>query len=370
MICSRCIMDHSDPAIEFDENGICNHCHRYDELVSGRTVSSENQSHELKKLIKKIKASGRKKEYDCLIGVSGGVDSSYLAYLSKECGLRPLAVHVDNGWNSELATNNIHNLLKKLNMDLHTHVIDWNEFKNLQLSFLHAGVPDGEIPSDHAIDAALWICAHKFKIKYILSGMNFATESISVPDWAYGHSDWKYIKSVHKIFKNTPLTTFPRFSFIYLFYVNFIKRIRIISFLNYFSYNKENAIHLLEKELDWRRYEGKHYESIYTRFYQGYILPKKFGIDKRRMHLSDLINAGQITRDQALNEIEKPTMSEEILKQDYDFVLKKFDLNELQFQDFMNAPNKSFRDYPNSFGFVQFLRNLVNLLRKYSLYPK
>lgn len=369
-ICSRCIMDTSDTQITFDSDGVCNHCLRYCELKESRTIPQETATEEMRALINKIRLKGKNDDYDCVIGVSGGVDSTYVAYIAKKLGLRPLAVHLDNGWNSDLATANIHKVLNKLDIDLVTHVIDWQEFKNLQKSFLNASVPDGEIPTDHAIDAILWKTADKYNIKYILSGMNFATESMSVPTWAYGHSDWKYIRSIHKNFKNTSLKTFPHFNFMYLFYVNFIKNVRIVSFLNYIKYDKTEAMQILESELGWVSYGGKHYESIYTRFYQGYILPEKFNIDKRRGHLSDLINSQQISRKDALVEIDNPALSQDMLREDMQFFMKKMDYTKKDFDDFIKSPNMSFTDYPNSYKFVQFLRRLVNLLRKFGFYPK
>jgi N-acetyl sugar amidotransferase len=369
-VCSRCLMDTSDSEIVFDKHGVCNHCLRYDILKDTRTIPRENAAGEMRRLVEKIQLKGKNKEYDCIIGVSGGVDSTYVAYLAKKNGLRPLAVHLDNGWNSDLATKNIHKVLKKMDIDLVTHVIDWREFKSLQKSFLNASVPDGEIPTDHAIDAILWKTADKYNVKFILSGMNFATESLSVPTWAYGHSDWKYIRSIHKKFSGSKLSSYPRFGFMYLFYVNFVKNIRIASLLNYIEYDKSETIKLLERELDWVSYGGKHYESIYTRFYQGYILPKKFNIDKRRGHLSDLVNSGQITRDEALIEIDKPPLSEEMLCDDKLFVMKKLDYTEESFAQMISSENKTFKDYPNSYSFVQFLRYLVNVLRKFNLYPK
>ena len=369
--CRNCVMNtNADPSIFFDGNGICNHCSRYKELLNTRVSTPENRERDFKELISKIKLSGSGKEYDCLVGVSGGVDSTYVAYLAKKNGLRPLAVHFDNGWNSELAVNNIQKILDTLDIDLVTVVIDWEEFKDLQISFLKASVPDGEIPTDHGIDATVWRQADKFNIKYVLSGMNFMTESISVPSWAYGHSDWKYIKNIHKRFGTHRLKTFPHFSFSYLFYVNIIKRIRIVSFLNYIDYNKDITKKFLIKELGWIDYGGKHFESIYTRFFQGVVLPKKFGIDKRIGHLSDLINAGQLTKKEAVEELKKPTYDPLLQSQDQEYVIKKFGLTDFEFEKLMQAPIKSFRDYPNSYSFVQFLRNGVNLMRKYCVYQK
>lgn len=369
--CARCIMDTAaDPGIGFDAQGLCNHCRRYDELVGARRLQGEQGREALEALVGRIRAAGQGKEYDCIIGVSGGVDSTYVAWLVKQHGLRPLAVHFDNGWNSELATRNIERVLREIGIDLHTCVVDWEEFRDLQLAFLKASTPDGEIPTDHAIGALLWKEAAARGIRYIISGMNFATESISVPDWSYGHSDWRFIKDVHRRFGTMKLRTYPHFTLPYLFYANVVRGIRIVSILNYVDYDKEQAKALLRERLGWKDYGGKHHESIYTRFYQGYILPRKFGIDKRYGHLSDLINAGQVSRAQALEEIRRPPYAEELQREDLAYVSKKLRLSPPQFDEIMRAPAKSFRDYRNLYGPVQALRNLVNTLRRHRLYPR
>jgi N-acetyl sugar amidotransferase len=369
--CNRCVMSNAaDPNITFNKDGICSHCQRYDNLVDTRIARPETRNQEFKALIEKIKQDGRGNEYDCLVGVSGGVDSTYVAYLAKIQGLRPLAVHFDNGWDSELAVKNIQQVLNRLNIDLVTYVVDWEEFRDLQVSFLKASVPDGEIPTDHGIDALVWRQASKYNIKYILSGMNFATESIFVSSWAYGHSDWKYISSIHAKFGSKKLRSFPHFNFLYLFYVNLIRSIRIISLLNYVNYNKNETKAFLCKELGWVDYGGKHFESIYTRFFQGVVLPQKFGIDKRIGHLSDLINAGQISKADAKEELISATYDPILQRQDRSYVIKKLGLTEDQYEELMARPIKSYRDYPNSYSLVQFLRNGVNVLRRYGFYPK
>jgi len=369
--CTRCIMDSAcDPAITFDARGVCSHCRRYDELRSSRVVTGEGGRRALEAIVEQIKLAGRGREYDCIIGVSGGVDSTYVAYLVREMGLRALAVHFDNGWDSELAVKNIEHVLKKLRIDLFTYVVDWPEFRDLQLAFLKASTPDGEVPTDHAISAMLWREASRRGIRYIISGMNFTTESISVPDWAYGHSDWRYIKDVHRRYGSMPLRTYPRFGWPFLFYVNVVKCVRIVSALNYVDYHKEEAMQLLQEKLGWKYYGGKHHESIYTRFYQGYVLPRKFGIDKRYGHLSDLINAGQLTREEALREIQTPPYAEDLQREDLAYVTKKLGLTAGQFDEIMRAPRRSFRDFRNSYAFVQFLRRSVNRLRGRGLYPR
>lgn len=360
----------ADRSLELDAAGICNHCRRYDELSSARLLKGEAGSRALAGLVDRIRAAGQGKEYDCIIGVSGGVDSTYVAYLVKKHGLRPLAVHLDNGWDSELAVKNIEQALKTLDIDLHTYVIDWEEFRDLQVAFLKASTPDGEIPSDHAIFALLWREAVQRGIKFIISGMNFTTESTSVPDWAYGHSDWRYVKDVHRRFGTQPLRTYPHFSLEYLFYANVLRGVRTVSILNYIDYKKDEVLRVLQGELGYRPYGGKHHESIYTRFYQGHVLPRKFGIDKRYGHLSDLINAGQMTREQALEEVKQPPYPEDLQQQDRVYVAKKLGLTLGEFDALMALPVKSFRDYRNSYAQVQFLRSSVNRLRARGLYPR
>lgn len=369
--CPRCIMDTvADRNIVFDEAGICHHCRRYDAMFSTRVIRGEAGRAVLVDLVQKMKAAGRGRDYDCIIGLSGGVDSTYVAWLVKQLGLRPLAVHLDNGWNSELAVKNIERVLSKLGIDLYTYVIDWEEFRDLQVAFLKASTPDGEIPSDHAIFALLWREAVKRGIKFIVSGMNFTTESIYVPDWAYGHADWRYVKDVHREFGSTRLRTYPHFSLPYLMYANLVRRVRTVSILNYIDYDKNEAMRVLTEELGWQYYGGKHHESVYTRFYQGYVLPKKFGIDKRYGHLSDLINAGQLTREQALEEMKQPPYPEAQQQEDLAYVSKKLGLRGGAFDQIMALPVKSFRDYRNSFALVNLLKSIANGLRGRGLYPR
>ena len=369
-VCTRCIMDTSDPNIFFNKDGVCNHCLRYDFLLSKRIYKGEEAKKALDNLIAEIKKAGKNKNYDCIIGVSGGIDSTYVAYLTKKLGLNPLAVHFDNGWNSELAVSNIEKTLERLNIDLYTYVIDWSMFKDLQISFLKSSTPDGEIPTDHAINALLFREANKRGIKYIVNGMNFATESMAVEAWAYGHSDWKYIKNVHKLFGKERLKNYPRFNFYNLFFWTFIKRIRVVSILNYVEYIKEEAMSLLKHELGWIYYGGKHYESVYTRFYQGYYLPEKFNIDKRIGHYSDLVRSGQLNRPQALDDINKPMYDPSLLAQDKEFILKKLDFNQESFDEIIMGPNKSFKDYPNNYNVVNRIKRIVNYLREIGFYSK
>lgn len=344
-ICTRCVMDTTDPEIEFDEKGVCNHCYYYDEQLKRKVFTGQHGQEELTRIVDEIKRHGSGKDYDCVIGVSGGVDSTYVAYKVKELGLKPLAVHLDNGWDSELAVKNIEQVLKKLDIDLYTHVIDWEEFKDLQLAFLKASTPDSEIPTDHAIVSLMCQMAEKVKVKYIIMGYNTRTETHHAKAWSQGHFDWKYIKSVHQQFGHVDLVTFPHMNiWTYLRYRTTQKWINI---LDYVDYVKKDAMRLLQEELGWKYYGGKHYESIYTRFYQGYILPKKFGFDKRRMHLSSLICSGELTREEACAELQKEPYPIELQEEDKAYVIKKFDITEAEFERIMSLPQKTYFDYPS-----------------------
>jgi N-acetyl sugar amidotransferase len=369
--CRRCIMNSVvDARIEFDAEGICNHCRRYDDLMASRVVRGPPGRVLLDGLVERMRRRGRGREYDCIIGVSGGVDSTYVAYLTRQHGLRPLAVHFDNGWNSELAVSNIEKVLKRLDIDLHTYVVDWEEFRDLQIAFLEASTPDGEIPSDHAIFALLWHEASTRRIPFIVSGMNFATEAMSVPEWSYGHSDWRYVKAVHAQFGRVRLKTYPHFSLIDLARINLIRGVRTVSILTYVDYDRSQAMRVLQDELGWVYYGGKHYESIYTRFWQGYVLPRKFGIDKRYGHLSDLINSGQMSREQALAEIDADPYPPALQEQDRRYVLKKLELAEADFERIMALPRKGFCDYPNNYAKVARLKRLANFLRARGWYAR
>ena len=369
--CQRCIMDTSDEDITFDENGICRHCQSFDEEKEYRLFSKEEGQKALDKLVASIKSAGNGKDYDCIVGVSGGVDSTYVAYLAKKLGLRPLAIHFDNGWNSELAVSNIEKVLKKLDIDLYTYVIHWEEFRSLQLSFLKNSTPDGEIPTDHAINALLFQEANKRGIKYIINGMNFRTEQQSnLNKWAYGHADWKYIRSVHRIFGGKRLKHYPHYSLLSTFWYLMVKRIKLVSILNYIEFNKAEAMELLQNELDWVYYGGKHYESVYTCFYQAYILPRKFNVDKRLIHYSSLIRCGQMTREDALEQMKAPLYDPQLEKEDKAFVMKKLKLDEQQFDEIMAAPTKYYYEYPNNANKVKKLKSILNFFRKKGIMSK
>ncbi len=362
--CTRCIMDTSDPDIVFDAAGICNHCHRYERVSRERLIPVAERRQHLEALVAEIRRSGQGRPYDCVIGVSGGVDSTYVAWLVKDLGLRPLAVHLDNGWNSELAVANIEKTLKVLGIDLYTHVIDWEEFRDLQVSFLKASTPDGEVPTDHAIFALLYRMAAKNGIRHVITGTNVATEAVLPEKWGYGYFDWRYVKDVHRRFGTQRLTTYPHFSLAGLFYYVFLRRIRMVSILNHIEYDKAQAMQLLQEKLGWVYYGGKHYESIYTRFFQAYVLPRKFDIDKRKAHCSTLICSGQMTREQALEAMQEPVFPERALLEDRDYSIKKLGLTNEQFEQIMAAPTQTFFDYRTSHGLFETAKKMVNAGRR------
>ncbi|MCG6533286.1 MAG: N-acetyl sugar amidotransferase [Syntrophales bacterium LBB04] len=342
-------MDTTDPNITFDANGECCYCKIYDQRVKNEVFRGSEGAMRLAQIVEIIKKGGEGKTYDCLIGVSGGVDSTTVVLQLKKLGLRPLALHLDNGWDSELAVDNIKNTLAKLDIDLYTYVLDWDEFRDLQLAFLKASVPNAEIPTDHAIVAINFQMAMKHRIKYIVNGGNVSTESFVPVAWAYDARDQRHLKAIHKQFGTVPLRTFPTMGIPGYLYAVLIKGIRWFTLLNYIYYQKTDALKVLQEELGWRPYGGKHYESVYTRFYQGYILKQKFGFDKKRAHLANLVLSGDISRKKALAEVqEEDYIGTDIYFEDREFTVKKFGLSEAQFEEIMSLPVKTHYDYPNN----------------------
>jgi len=361
--CKRCIMDTTDAEIFFDAQGNCNHCNEFFKLAPHYLYNGAQSDEALVKLVSKIKEDGKKSDYDCIVGVSGGVDSSYVAYLAKKLGLRVLAFHFDNGWNSELAVKNIENIVKKLEFDYQTWVVDWEEFKDLQVSFLKASVANAETPTDHAFLAATYRLCAKYNIKYILSGSNFATEGILPKSWGYNAKDVKQVKGIHRRFGRIPFKTFPILGFYREFYYTYIRKIKMIRLLNYVPYVKEEAMKTIQQDLGWVYYGGKHYESIFTRFFQAYYLPVKFNFDKRKAHLSTLICSGQISREEALEEMKKEIYPPDLLSSDLAYVSKKLGVSEVEFNSILNAPSKSYSDYPNSERFLKFIYSFYYKLK-------
>lgn len=370
-VCKRCVMDSSESFTTFNSEGICSNCLDYDLMAPTRLKHTASSTGELEQLVDKVKLRGKNKEYDCIVGISGGADSSYLVFKAKQLGLRPLAVHLDNGWNSELAVHNIQSLLTKLSIDLHTVVLDWDEFRSLQLAFLKSSTPDVEVPTDHAIWACLMEMAKKFGVSFILSGANYATESIPMHSWSYGHADWHYIKNINRKFGTKDLASFPHYSLTKLGWNLGVRGIKFISLLNYLQYDKASAITELESAFGWRKYIDKHGESTYTRFIQTILLPIKFGIDKRKAHLSAeiLSGSGKMSRERALGILNECPFDIHSLTEDINFVLKKLELSESAFNEILNAPTKSFLGYPNRYDFILKLKKVLHYLRRLGLFP-
>jgi N-acetyl sugar amidotransferase len=343
-------MDTTDPDISFDENGNCNHCNTAISLAKQIWFPDGRGEEIFGAVVKKIREDGKGKDYDCIIGLSGGVDSSYLAYITVKSGLRPLVVHIDCGWNSGLAVKNIENIVKTLNLELHTFVVNWEEMKDLQRSFFKASLPDLDIPQDHAIFAGLYNFASENNIKYAFNGGNYATEIILPFSWGFQAMDLRHLKAIHRQFGEIKLSDYPTISFFNRFiYFSFLKRMKIISPLNYFNYRKEEAMKVLSEELGWQYYGGKHHESRFTKFFQSYYLPHKFNFDKRRAHLSSLVISGQMTRETALEEMKKSVYSSESeINDDLEYVAKKLDWSSDEFRKIINLPPRSHKEFANN----------------------
>jgi N-acetyl sugar amidotransferase len=355
-ICAHCIMDTSDSNITFDARGWCDYCNNfYEQILPNWHPDDEIGRADLARQVEAIKRAGKGRDHDCLIGISGGVDSSYVTYLAKEkFGLRPLLYHVDAGWNSQQATNNVERLVDGLGLDLYTEVIDWEEMKDLQLAFFKAQVPHLDTPQDHAFFAGLYNFAAKNGFKYILTGANYSTECVREPlEWHYHASDLRQLEDIHRRFGTRPLKSFPRADiFTYKLYYRYMKGVHVVKPLNYVPFRKDSAMQELVDRFGWQRYAHKHYESRFTRFYEGYWLPTKFGYDKRRAHFSSLILTGQLSRDDALRKIAVPAYDEATIAEDFEYVATKLDLTVGELREIMHGPNKTYRDYKNSMALI------------------
>ncbi len=347
-VCSNCVMDTTDPKITFDEKGICDHCRRFYSNVLPNWHTDERGWNTLQNIVDKIKREGEGKDFDCVLGMSGGIDSSYLTYIAKEkLGLRPLVFHVDAGWNSQIAVNNIEKLVEKLGLDLYTEVIDWEEMRDLQLAFFKSGVSHIDLPQDHAFFATMYHFAEKYKIKYILTGANISTECVRNPlEWFYYGTDTIQIRDIHARFGQRPLVKFPLSNILrHKVYLRYFKGITVVTPLNHVPYHKEQAMNFLVDHFGWQKYPQKHFESRFTKFYEGYWLPKKFGYDTRKVQLSSLILTKQMTREEALEKLSRPPYDENTIAQDFEYVATKLGISVNELQGYMDAPNKSFRDY-------------------------
>lgn len=362
-VCTRTVMDTSDPDIRFDDDGVSNYVPEFEAFMAG-LPPPEARKAELEARIARIKAEGKGKRYDCVLGLSGGVDSSYLAYLAKEWDLRPLVVHFDNGWNSELAVDNIERIVSHLGFELATHVMNWEEFRDLQRSYFLASVVDIEVPTDNLIFGALFRLAAKHKVRTILSGTNYATEWLMPSRWNYRKNDAVNIRAIQAKFGTRKLRELPLLGVWNQGRYTLVNGIRTFAPLNLVDYSKAGAKTLLKEELGWRDYGGKHYESVFTRFYQGYVLPRKFGIDKRRAHLSTLILTGEITRDEALAELQQPTYDETLQAEDRAYVGKKLGFSEEEFERILAADPVPHEAYGTDARQREWFFSMVNALQR------
>jgi len=359
-ICTRCVMDTSAEGITFNNDGVCNYCLDFEKEL----INTKKDVKDIDKLINEIKINGKGKKYDCVVGVSGGADSSYSLYLATKYNLRVLAVHMDNGWNSELATNNIKNIVEKFNINLYTHVIEWNEYRDLMQAFFDVDVIDVELLYDNAMLAVNYALANKYDIKYILSGSNTSTEGMKMPlNWNWRKLDKKNIKSIGNR-NGVKLKTFPTIGRLNLSYYNKIKKIKWVHFLDYIDYNKAECMDFLKKEFGFKPYPYKHYESIFTRFYQAYILPNKFGVDKRKLHLSSLIISKQMSRENALLELNKnPYPNKEDLKDDIEYFLKKMNWEKNDLENYISRSERKHLEFGSEIPMWNKISKLLKKIR-------
>ena len=358
-------MDSTDSNIIFDENGVCDHCIDFKDNILPNWHTDEVGRQQLGKDIQSIKSNGKNKEFDCILGMSGGADSSYLLHLVvKEFGLRPLVFHVDGGWNSDIAVSNIRVMIEKLGLDLFTEVINWEEMKAFQLGYFKSGLPNIDIAQDHAFIATLYNFADKYNIKYILNGGNISTECVRNPlDWLYYGTDMAQINYIKKNFVDISLPTYPFSSVLrHKLYLRYIKRIKVIKPLNHMPYIKADAMKFLQSHYGWRPYPQKHFESRFTKFYEGYWLPKRFGFDTRKVQYSSLILTGQMTRDEALEKLRFPALSEEDARKEFQFIAKKLNITEKELSGYMELPIKGHRDYPNQEWLFKFGAKIMKWL--------
>ena len=343
-------MDTTDPQITFNEKGECDFCTNFKESILPVWHPDEDSKVELLRIAEEIKRNTKGKKYNCIIGVSGGIDSSYLTYVATRImGLKPLLFTVDTGWNLNVAIENIERIARALNLDLYTEVVSWQEMRDLQLSFIKAQVPYQDLPQDHAIFAGLYNHAIKEGIKYVLTGANYSTECVKPPfEWTY-INDLRFIKDVHRKHGRIPLKTFPTCSMIKnRVYYRLIRGMKVVKPLDYVPYVQEEALQLLEREFGYQRYKNKHYENIFTRWYEGYYLPEKFGYDKRRCYYSSLILTGQMTRDEAISQIASPPYSEKQGQEDKEYIAKKIGISIEEMDALISGENKTYHDYRNN----------------------
>lgn len=364
-LCANCVMDTSDPQIVFDENGVCDHCNDFRINVQPRWDTSEQGHKKLEAIVQSIKQAGKSHDFDCLLGLSGGMDSSYMLHVMvTEFGLRPLVFHVDGGWNSELAAHNINVLIDKLGLDLYTEVINWDEMRDFQLAWFKSGVPHIDIPQDHAFVATLYNFADKYRINYILNGGNISTEVVRYPiEYYYFGTDMLHIRDIMKRYSTIKMNTYP-FSSIYRhkIYLRYVRRVQVIRPLNLLRYTKAAAAELLETQYGWKPYPQKHFESRFTRFFEGYWLPERFNFDVRRVQFSSLILTRQMSREQALQELKKPSYDPETIAHDFTYVATKLGISDDQLRSYFEMPKKYYWDYRNQQSVLSLGRKALTTL--------
>lgn len=349
-ICAQCVMDTSDSLIKFDLDGVCDHCNGFKLDVLPNWHPNQKGKAMFRETVLRIKEEGRNNAFDCILGMSGGLDSSYLLHLAvTEFGLRPLVFHVDGGWNTDLAVNNIQVLVEKLGLDLYTEVINWNEMRDFQLAFFKSGVPHIDIPQDHAFVATLYHFANKHKIKYILNGGNFSTECVRNPkEWLYYGTDMAQLKDIHRQFGAIDLKTYPFSSVLFhKVYLRYIRGLQVVKPLNLMPYTKEHASKVLADAYGWRPYPQKHFESRFTRFYEGYWLPTRFGYDTRRVQFSSLILTGQMAREEALERLKQPSYDPTTIDEDFEYIATKLGISVHELRGYHEMPLKTYKDYKN-----------------------
>ncbi|MFP2770640.1 N-acetyl sugar amidotransferase [Oceanisphaera sp. KMM 10153] len=364
-VCTRCVMDTTDPEITFDEQGVCNHCHQFDTETSKRWFPNEEGKRQLEQIFNKIKEERKSYEYDCILGLSGGLDSSYLALVMKEYGIRPLVVHVDAGWNSELAVYNIEKVVKYCGYDLHTHVMNWPEVRDLQLAYLKAGVANQDVVQDHAFFASLYHFAIDNNINYVISGGNIATEAVFPKNWHHAAMDAINLKAIHKQFGVLSLKEYKTISFLqYYLYYPFIKKMKAIRPLNYLPYSKEAALAELIDKVGYKPYGRKHGESRFTKFFQNYYLPTKFNMDKRKPHFSSMVLSGLMSREQALEELAMPLYDKNELREDKHYLAKKLGISVEQLDEYVSSLGHDYSEYPNWNSRYIFIKRVQSFVSK------
>lgn len=363
-VCTNCVMDTTDSKIIFDSNGVCDYCNSYKSEILTNWNPNRSNDEELQKIASIIKKEGQGKEYDCILGLSGGTDSSYLAYIAKEkMGLRPLIYTVDTGWNLNVAVENIERLVRQLNLDMYTEVVNWDEMKDLQLAFFKSQVAYQDLPQDHVIFAGLYNYAIKHGIKYVLTGSNNATECVRPPiEWVH-LNDLKLIKDIHRRFGKVKLKTLPFCSmFKYRLYYQYFKGMKRVAPLDLIVYDKDAAEKELKEKFGWEKYENKHYENILTRFYEGYYLPTKFGYDKRKSYFSNLILTGQMTRSEALDKLGTTPYDQKLMNDDKEYIAKKLGVSTAEFDEIIQGPNRTYRDYKNSLTYIELAIKIAKIV--------